>query len=267
MGLIARQTRLIRLMGHGTRDAVEHDMSRSPGPAVCLGSFLLAAWASACGGTGAVAPDAGDGSSDGTIEDSPATTDGRPAACIAAGGRCVLGGAVNICAKQGPSGCNTDPPNPGGAFCCLEFLDSGDGGGTSDADAAASEGSPDAGSCRSTVDAYCASDASSCLGCRCVPDWSTAKSPSQWCPSSTAGSNRVFVYSQCDGFNLVVVGYADTSTFYYYDPVTLKLVRVENHGNGGSLCVAGQAGPVVPLTDCLDGASPTSICASDAAAD
>jgi hypothetical protein len=51
-----------------------------------------------------------------------------PDACIAAGGRCVVGGAVNICTKQGPLGCNTDPPNPGGAFCCLEFLDAGDAG-------------------------------------------------------------------------------------------------------------------------------------------
>jgi hypothetical protein len=47
-------------------------------------------------------------------------------ACVSAGGRCVLGGATN-CVKSGES-CNTNPPNPGGAFCCLAFADAGDGG-------------------------------------------------------------------------------------------------------------------------------------------
>jgi hypothetical protein len=39
-----------------------------------------------------------------------------PEACTAAGGQCVLGGA--ICPNPGPQDCNPDR-NPGGAFCCL----------------------------------------------------------------------------------------------------------------------------------------------------
>lgn len=39
-----------------------------------------------------------------------------PAACVAAGGRCVLGGSP--CANRGPQDCNPDK-NPGGAFCCF----------------------------------------------------------------------------------------------------------------------------------------------------
>jgi hypothetical protein len=70
-------------------------------------------------------------------------------ACISAGGRCVVGGAVNICTKLGPLGCNNDPPNPGGAFCCLEFLDAGDAG-CSAPDAttySCTPQAPDAGGC------------------------------------------------------------------------------------------------------------------------
>jgi hypothetical protein len=39
-----------------------------------------------------------------------------PAACVAAGGQCVLGS--NQCPNKGPQDCNPDK-NPGGAFCCL----------------------------------------------------------------------------------------------------------------------------------------------------
>ncbi len=38
------------------------------------------------------------------------------AACIAAGGQCVLGGYQ--CPNRGSQDCNPDR-NPGGAFCCL----------------------------------------------------------------------------------------------------------------------------------------------------
>jgi hypothetical protein len=41
-----------------------------------------------------------------------------PAACAAAGGKCVVGGFTG-CLKDGPQDCNPDR-NPGGAFCCLE---------------------------------------------------------------------------------------------------------------------------------------------------
>src|SRR6476659_3597865 len=48
-----------------------------------------------------------------------------PAACTAAGGRCILGPGIG-CAKFGPQDCNPDR-NPGGAMCCLEesLVDSG----------------------------------------------------------------------------------------------------------------------------------------------
>lgn len=46
--------------------------------------------------------------------------------CASAGGACVLGGA--LCARRAPSSaqdCETNPPNPGGAFCCLALSDAG----------------------------------------------------------------------------------------------------------------------------------------------
>ena len=39
-----------------------------------------------------------------------------PAACAAAGGKCLIGG--NACPNAGSQDCNPDR-NPGGAFCCL----------------------------------------------------------------------------------------------------------------------------------------------------
>jgi len=41
-----------------------------------------------------------------------------PAACVAAGGQCVVGGFTG-CSKLGTQDCNPDR-NPGGAFCCLD---------------------------------------------------------------------------------------------------------------------------------------------------
>ena len=62
---------------------------------------------------------------------------GTPQDCAAAGGQCMLGPGVSICAKRGPENtCNCNPGcNPGGGFCCLALIDGGD------AEAAA----PDAG--------------------------------------------------------------------------------------------------------------------------
>lgn len=39
-----------------------------------------------------------------------------PAACVAAGGQCLIGS--NPCPNRGSQDCNPDR-NPGGAFCCL----------------------------------------------------------------------------------------------------------------------------------------------------
>jgi hypothetical protein len=54
---------------------------------------------------------------------------GTPQDCAAAGGQCVLGAGADNCAKQGPDNtCNCNPAcNPGGAFCCLAFVEAGTG--------------------------------------------------------------------------------------------------------------------------------------------
>lgn len=76
--------------------------------AVLLAGTLACSSNSSNGGGGA---DAGAG-------DVAVDTSG-PAACVAAGGQCVLGGAS--CSSRGPQDCNPDR-NPGGAFCCLSGL-------------------------------------------------------------------------------------------------------------------------------------------------
>ena len=83
----------------------------------------------------------------------------------------------------------------------------------------------------------------------CATTWSTAQQPSTWCPKVPYA--RVFTAPHCDGFDIVVLGATDTSSFYYYDLQTGALVGIEGHGNNGTLCIAGQA-PDVPLTDCYD---------------
>ena len=45
-----------------------------------------------------------------------ACSNGGPAACAAAGGKCVIGS--NACPNRGPQDCNPDQ-TPAGSFCCL----------------------------------------------------------------------------------------------------------------------------------------------------
>lgn len=133
---------------------------------------------------------------------------------------------------------------------------SGDGGdGSSDGSAG----------CASSIAAFCETDGG-CVGtCPCFADWTTAQKNAR---SYCTGLQRVYLYPQCDGFNLIVVGYVDTSTFFYYDPSSLALVRVEGHGNAANRCIAGTPGTIVPLTDCFDGAvPPTSLCEAEAGGD
>jgi hypothetical protein len=43
----------------------------------------------------------------------------------------MLGAGITMCKKVAASSaqdCNTDPPNPGGGFCCLEIQEGGSGG-------------------------------------------------------------------------------------------------------------------------------------------
>jgi hypothetical protein len=75
----------------------------------------------------------------------PPKDSGGASSCASAGGTCVLGDVQ--CATEAPQSaqdCNTNPPNPGGAFCCLALpadagppKDSG-GGGSSCASAGGS---------------------------------------------------------------------------------------------------------------------------------
>jgi hypothetical protein len=90
-------------------------------------------------------------------------------ACVAAGGRCIIGPATN-CARSGES-CNTNPPNPGGAVCCFEFLDAGDAA----ADARPTDGGLDAGVCTPGQDETCNDDPTiNSLHGQCLPDHSCA---------------------------------------------------------------------------------------------
>jgi hypothetical protein len=66
--------------------------------------------------------------------DTGADADG-PAACIAAGGECLVGGAISVCALAGPQDCNPER-GPSGSYCCLRKAGV--------ADAAAESGSADA---------------------------------------------------------------------------------------------------------------------------
>ena len=97
--------------------------------------------------------------------------------CTAAGGTCVLGSVA--CAKQAAASaqdCNTNPPNPGGAFCCLERPDSGsfsdDVGPTPAPDGSSSDAAVDTDACSpvlaSNYDQSCDAD-TQCVGVGEVP--------------------------------------------------------------------------------------------------
>ncbi|HEV3189408.1 MAG TPA: hypothetical protein VGY54_02865 [Polyangiaceae bacterium] len=60
---------------------------------------------------------------------------GTPQDCAAAGGQCVIGGGGGLCAREGPANtCNCNPGcNPGGAICCLAFVDAADASTVGDA--------------------------------------------------------------------------------------------------------------------------------------
>jgi hypothetical protein len=101
----------------------------------------------------------------------------RGSACANAGGTCTGTGA-SPCAKRAPDNaqdCNTNPPNPGGSFCCLAFPSdaepSPDADATTDADADA-ESNPDAasesGACVVPIDGGpCTSSEVACQGVIC----------------------------------------------------------------------------------------------------
>jgi hypothetical protein len=178
---------------------------------------------------------------------------------------CLLAMFAQGAASCSPSSAPSAGPEDGGS-------DDSHGRDASFRDAPTGDATFDGGpiGCPVTIDAYCAPDGGfakpgASVDGPCVRDWSTAmQNASLLCTGAPFSDSRnVWVYPQCDAYDLVVVGYTDTSTFYYYDPGMLDLVRIEDHGNGGAFCVAGQPGPVVPLTDCFDALTPKSICVAD----
>jgi hypothetical protein len=117
------------------------------------------------------------------------------------------------------------------------------------------------GSCTETIEAYCHTDAGTCL-------WSAAQDPAQWCNPADSLYPRVYLYRDCAGFDVVELIYIDAATDYYYDAASGRLVRVEGRSAPGvSYCLAGQGGLVEQLTACADYHSSMSICSADASGD
>jgi hypothetical protein len=136
------------------RSAEPTFLRRLPGRSLrllSLGALLAAYGSSSCSSSGSA-------SSTGT-------------SCASAGGTCVLGGAS--CARQASSSaqdCETNPPNPGGAFCCLALSDAGSA--TADAGREAVDSGADAaeagGACMISASSYdqsCMQD-TDCVGVR-----------------------------------------------------------------------------------------------------
>ena len=147
---------------------------------------------------------------------------------------------------------------------------SADGGGEGGSDASADgggEGGSDVHGDANADAAACPTIAEACadggtIASQCVPAWTTAEQPSTWCPMFPYV--RVIRATDCHGFDIVVLGATDTSSFYYYDPQSGALVGIEGHGILGTRCIAGQS-PDVPLTECFDGGVPpvTAVCQPD----
>jgi hypothetical protein len=92
-------------------------MSSRPTRHISISASWLLAIAGVLGCTQApvIVPGAG-GSGGGTAADGGASS--GPAACVAAGGTCVIGPALG-CSRIGTQDCNPTR-NPGGAVCCLD---------------------------------------------------------------------------------------------------------------------------------------------------
>jgi len=121
----------------------------------------------------------------------------------------------------------------------------------------------DATTCPS-IATYCASDASGC-----VDSWATARQTSTWCsagpypPPLDPVYSAVFVYTACDGYNVVVLvnDTAGTGAVYFYEIATGALAGVgtgvwNSDGLTSETCVAGHivtnAADTWSLYDCPD---------------
>ena len=144
---------------------------------------------------------------------------------------------------------------------------------TTDASADAStsdtggDASAEAESCPSIQEACADAGARGSLsfigGFSCVAEWSIATQPSTWC--SKFPYAELAYATDCEGFDIAVVGATDTSVFYYYDPQSGALVGIEARGEieQGHQRLGGQA-PDVQLTECVDAAEPVRFyCESD----
>lgn len=141
----------------------------------------------------------------------PAEVANGPAACVAAGGQCLIGGAT--CAHVGSADCNPDL-NPGGGFCCLD---------KTGADAA-TDALPDTGTCSALGDAGFASLDELPIASLC------AQSPGRLIRSA----------STCGGYVLVALGEGtDCDSWWAFDPATRALAAYGHGCNGGEgLCSA-----------------------------
>jgi hypothetical protein len=122
----------------------------------------------------------------------------------------------------------------------------------------------EAGPACPAVETYCAADAGTHGDVRCVLTWSAAMMPASFC----ASGNRVFLYPNCHGHDILVDGGVDTSVVYYYDATTSMLVGIERRGlvPPENRCVAISGAPItsVDFSECTDGRAPSSICEAPA---
>jgi hypothetical protein len=142
-----------------------------------------------------------------TTPDAAADVANGPAACVAAGGQCLLGSAT--CAHVGTADCNPGL-NPGGAFCCLD---------KTGADAA-----PDNGTCSALGDAGFTSLDDLPIALLC------AQSPGRLVRSATT----------CGGYVLAELGEGtDCESWWAFDPAT-RALQAYGHGCNGieGLCSA-----------------------------
>lgn len=153
--------------------------------------------------------------------------------------------------------------NPGGTGV------GGQGGGIADGASVDGDAGQDASvpTCGETIDQYCQSDASTCLG-GVARDWTSAM---QQASSRCAESRNVF-FQECVGtgdarrvgYGVLNAASVDDDTVFFYDLVTSMLVRVDHIQFGGSTeCIAGVN--LEPVDCSVDGAEPKYVCAGSEA--
>jgi hypothetical protein len=118
-----------------------------------------------------------------------------------------------------------------------------------------------------SIASYCALPPSH--GATCIQDWATAQQASAWCTTDAGapylyGYADVYVYRDCNGFNVVRLVATDTGFFYLYDSTSGQLVGIGSSATRGGTssqgCVAGTIpGADAPLI-CSDGGPNVPLC-------